>query len=115
MDNKVVLKIVVICAAVFLVFGILAAALAINSEIGTWRGEKFMSIGKGEPFEYHKNETFDLDGITQINIYTVSTDVVFYQSESELEITLNCSGYSNGETITLETYKIGSLINVKVK
>jgi len=115
MNNKVVLKILVICGAVFLVFGIIAAIFAAGTAARGWQNEKFFSIGRGEPFEYHKNENFDLDGVTQVNVGTVSTDVVFYQSDSELEVTLDCSGYTNKETITLETNQVGSVVNVKIK
>ncbi len=115
MNNKVVLKIVVICAAVFIVFGIIAAIFAVGTSWKEFYSEDRFSFGKGEPFEYHKNETFELNGITQIDIDTVSTDVVFYESDTELEITLDCKGYSRKESITLETDKNNNTITATVK
>lgn len=115
MNNKVVLKIVVICAAVFLVFGILSAIFAVGTFTSADGKDRYLSIGRGEPFEYHKNETIDLDGVTQININTVSSDVVFYESDKELEVTLDCYGFSSAETITLEVKTIGSVVDVNIK
>ena len=115
MNNKVVLKIVAICAVVFLVFGILAAALAIYTipkklDEGNWP-----SFGGNEPFEYYKQEVIDTDGVSKINISTVSTDVVFYQSEKDLEVTLDVQGYTRSETLTLETNKNDGVVNVEIK
>ena len=115
MNNKVVLKIVVICAAVFVVFGIFAAIFAVGTSWDNFYSSERFSIGRGDPFEYHKNEEFDLDGVKKINIGTVSSDVILYESESQLEVTLDCKGYSKTESITLETEKVGSTINVTVK
>ncbi|MEX1376826.1 MAG: DUF4097 family beta strand repeat-containing protein [Eubacteriales bacterium] len=115
MNNKVVLKIVAICAVVFLVFGILAAALAIYTIPKKLEEGKWPSFGGNEPFEYYKNEVLDIDGVSKINISTVSTDVVFYQSDKDLEITLDVQGYTRSETLTLETSKNDGVINVKIK
>ncbi|MBN2879157.1 MAG: DUF4097 family beta strand repeat protein [Clostridia bacterium] len=115
MNNKVVLKIVVICLAVFVVFGIIASIFIAQSIKDGLDGDGEFLISSREPFEYHKNDVFDLDGITKVNIITVSSDVTFYESEEQLEITLDCYGYTSTETVTLETEKIGSVINAKVK
>lgn len=114
MNNKVVLKIVAICAAIFVVFGILTAILAVRLSPVDW-SEGNWTIGKGEPFEYHKDEYVDLDGVNQINIHTVSTNVTFYESDSQLEVILDCEGYSNSEPIKLEVTKSGSTVNAVIK
>ena len=115
MNNKVVLKIVVICLAVFVIFGIIASLFIAQSIKDGLDGDGKFLISSREPFEYHKNDVFDLEGITKVNITTVSSDVIFYQSEEQLEITLDCYGYTSTETVTLVTEKIGSVINAKVK
>ena len=115
MNNKVVLKIVAICAGVLLVFGVLGAVLAIVTIPDRLDDGKGFTFGGGEPFEYHKDEVLELDGITKINIDSVSTDVIFYQSDKNLEVTLDVKGYTRSETITLETEEIGNVLNVKVK
>jgi len=115
MNNKVVLKIVVISLAVFVVFGIIASIFIAQSIRDGLDGDGKFILSSREPFEYHKNDVFDLDGITKVNITTVSSDVTFYESDEQLEITLDCYGYTNTETVTLETEKIGSVINARVK
>ena len=116
MNKSVVLKIVAICAAVFLVFGIITAILAVGFAKNYTGDENYFRIGqKGEPFEYHKNEVLNLENINQINIDVVSSDVIFYESESELEVTLDCYGYTNAETVTLYTEKDGTTLKVQVK
>ena len=114
MNNKVVLKIVAICAAIFVVFGIVTAILAVRIAPGEWT-EGNWTIGRGEPFEYHKDEYVDLDGVTQINVDTISTDVTFYESDSQLEVILDCEGYTNGEPIKLEVTQSGSIINAAIE
>ena len=116
MDNKIVLKIVAICAAVFLIFGVITAVLAVGYFKTNLNEENVFSIGKySEPFEYHKNEVIGLAEIADINVIVVSSEIIFYQSESDLEVTLDCYGYTNAETITLYTEKLGSTLTVQVK
>jgi len=114
MNNKVVLKIVAICAAIFVVFGIVTAILAARLAPSEWT-EGNWTIGGGEPFEYHKDEYVDLDGVTQINVDTVSTDVTFYESDSQLEVILDCEGYTNSEPIKLEVTQSGSIVNAVIE
>jgi len=116
MKNNVVLKIVAICAAVFLVFGIITVILIAGFAKNYTDDDYFFSFGrKGEPFEYHKTETLSLNDIEQVNINVVSSDVVFYESQSELEVTLDCYGYTSAETISLYTEKLGNTLDVEVK
>lgn len=114
MNNKVVLKIVAICAAIFVVFGILTAILAVRVTPSEWTSGNWTLSG-GEPFEYHKDEYVDLDGVTQINIDTVSTNVTFYESDSQLEVILDCEGFTNGEPIKLVVAKSGNIVDAIIE
>lgn len=121
MNKNVVLKIVAICAGVFIVFGALAAILAVKLSPAVWEkgynfeDGNFFAIGSREPFEYHEEKSFELDGITQINIDTVSSDVDISVSASTADVVYDAHGYAAEDAVKLVCEKRGNVLFIKIE
>jgi len=112
MSKKTVVTIVLICLAVFIVFGTITNIIIFNKG---FREGGFSKAVKGEYFEINESKKIDLTGVKVIDIHVVSSDVNVFDSSDQLGVTLKTSGMSTGEKVKLVIEENGSTVYVKVE
>lgn len=120
MKKNIIGLIALISLGVFVVFGVLTAFLATNvfrngddnSNNFTWRWND--NVASGETTNYDYSDNIEIDGIDEIKIEVVSTDVTIYNSTRTVDIDFQSTGYNTENKIKLNTAKTGRTLRIYV-
>jgi hypothetical protein len=104
-----------LCAVIFVAFAIIGGILmAVGGRQGGWQRGSTFSIGPGTLYEINDVEPLDLDGVTAIEINTVSDGVILQQGDkAEAALVGQCRTADN--PVELKTRRQGSTLRIWVE